>query len=141
MKKFLFLIDAQTTPPVIVEALDNFFTTGKDAALYRAYDVWSEERLDAWEEIVDRLGIQQVLVSLEKNALDAELAKEAVELADPEIYDKVVLVSGLRELSPVAVRLKKTGLLVIGCGSLEGPWEFRDACDLFLPFERIVRFA
>ena len=53
MKKFLFLIDAQTTPPVIVEALDNFFTTGKDAALYRAYDVWSEERLDAWEEIVD----------------------------------------------------------------------------------------
>ncbi|MEZ5723187.1 MAG: NYN domain-containing protein [Paracoccaceae bacterium] len=77
-------------------------------------------------------GIRFVHAGTGKNAADLLLSIDAVELALREGYEMFVIASSDGDFSHLAIRLRETGHLVVGCGVATAPARFRTACSRFV---------
>lgn len=137
-KRLAVLIDAdnasKTDMKLIMEEVTRFGTP----TIKRAYGDWSSSSLSGWKDILLNLGavaVQQYAYTKGKNATDAAMIIDAMDFLHSGRVDGFVLVSSDSDFTPLALRIREAGLLVVGVGEEKTPAPFVTACDVFRQVE------
>ncbi len=135
------LIDADNTQLSKLEEVLHEVSTYGRIIVKKAYGNWKKATLSKWEDQIKRLAIkaeQQFDYVAGKNTTDIAMVIDAMDLLHTGMYDAVVLVSSDSDFTPLAVRLKESGIYVIGVGEKKTPEAFCNACDDFIYLEYLT---
>lgn len=135
LEKIAVLIDADNAQLAKMKLiLDEISTYGR-IVVKKAYGNWKSALLKKWEDELNRLAIkpeQQFAYTTGKNATDITMVIDAMDLLYTQTYDAFVLVSSDSDFTPLAIRLRESGVYVFGVGERKTPESFRNACDEFI---------
>ena len=140
-KKIAVLIDADNAQlsklPLILEELSSH----GHVVTKRAYGDWSVESLKNWKTVLNELAIQpvqQFAYTKGKNATDASMIIDAMDLLYSQKFDAFALISSDSDFTKLASRLREDEIYVFGFGEHKTPTSFRNACDDFLLTENLT---
>ena len=134
-QKIAVLIDADNTQLTKLEAVLHEVSTYGRIVVKKAYGNWRKDSLKNWESELKRLAIraeQQFDYVAGKNTTDIAMVIGAMDLLHTNMYDALVLVSSDSDFTPLAIRLRESGLYIIGAGVTTTPESFKNACDDFI---------
>ena len=135
------LIDSDNAQPAIVEALLAEVAKYGTAHVKRAYGDWTGTSLRGWkEQLLDQSiqPIQQFAYTKGKNATDAAMVIDAMDLLYSDRFDGFCLVSSDSDFTRLAARIRESGLTVYGFGERKTPKPFVAACDKFIYIENLL---
>lgn len=137
-QKMVVLIDADNTQLSKIEDILHEVSTYGRVISKKAYGNWKKKQLSKWEDEIKRLAIkaeQQFDYVAGKNTTDIAMVIDAMDMLHSGMYDAMVLVSSDSDFTPLAVRLRESGIFVIGVGEKKTPESFSNACDSFIFIE------
>ncbi len=140
--KIALLIDADNAPASKIEAIVSEIAKYGVANIRRAYGNWKSPGLKAWEECLHEYAIrpvQQFDYTKGKNATDAAMIIDAMDLLYTQQLDAFAIVSSDCDFTPLVMRILTNGLKVYGFGEKKTPLPFVYACSTFLYLEAIDR--
>lgn len=142
--KIAVLIDADNTQRSKLKAVFDEISTHGRIVVKKAYGDWKSPQLKHWEDDIKQLAInpqQQHAYVTGKNATDIALIIDAMDLLYTGIYDAFVIVSSDSDFTPLAIRLRESGVYVLGVGEEQTPVSFRNSCDEFIFTKYLVEAA
>ncbi|MFQ3616470.1 MAG: NYN domain-containing protein [Cyanobacteriota bacterium] len=129
------LIDGDNVSADIVEPLLKEVSKYGTAYVKRIYGDWTTPQLKQWKDKLAEFAIQPVQqfpYTKGKNATDAALIIEAMDLLYTQNFDGFCIVSSDSDFTPLASRIRASGLVVYGFGERsKTPRAFVQACDKF----------
>ena len=134
-QKLAVLIDADNAQPSIVEGLLAEIAKYGTANVKRIYGDWTGSQLRSWKEVLLLLSIQpiqQFRYTVGKNATDAAMIIDAMDLLYTNKFDGFCIVSSDSDFTKLASRIRESGLVVYGFGERKTPGPFVSACDKFI---------
>jgi len=137
------LIDADNAQPSITEGLLAEVAKYGTAHVKRAYGDWTSPNLRGWKDHLLAQSIQpiqQFAYTTGKNATDAAMVIDAMDLLYSGRFDGFCIVSSDSDFTRLAARLRESGMTVYGFGERKTPKPFVAACDKFIYVENL-RFA
>lgn len=138
--KIALLIDADNAPASKIEAILSEIAKYGVANIRRVYGNWKSPSLKAWEECLHEYAIrpvQQFDYTKGKNATDAAMIIDAMDLLYTQQLDAFAIVSSDCDFTPLVMRILTNGLKVYGFGEKKTPVPFVNACSVFLYLETI----
>lgn len=139
-KKLAVLIDADNSSvnsiPLILEEVAKYGI----ASVKRVYGDWSNERLSKWRDILLPNAItpvQQFAYTVGKDATDMGMIIDAMDLLYSGALEGFCIISSDSDFTPLASRIRESGLVVYGFGRKQTPEAFRKACDKFIYVENL----
>src|SRR5882757_8396638 len=135
------LIDADNARPSITEALLAEVAKYGTAHVKRAYGDWTGTSLRGWKDHLLAQSIQpiqQFAYTTGKNATDAAMVIDAMDLLYSGRFDGFCLVSSDSDFTRLAARIREQGIDVFGFGAQKTPESFRQACRRFIYTENLV---
>lgn len=139
--KLAVLIDADNAQPAITEALLAEVAKYGTAHVKRAYGDWTGTSLRGWKDHLLAQSIQpiqQFAYTSGKNATDAAMVIDAMDLLYSERLDGFCIVSSDSDFTRLAARIRESGLTVYGFGERKTPKPFVAACDKFIYIENLT---
>lgn len=140
--RIALLIDADNSPAdMIDEVLDELAKEGV-INIRRAYGDWKSPHLNAWTALLHDFAIQpmqQFAYTKGKNATDAAMIIDAMDLLYTKQLDGFGIMSSDSDFTPLVMRLRANGLKVFGFGEQKTPKPFVNACSKFLYLENLRR--
>ena len=134
LPKFALLIDADNvSPDVLAQVIEEIKVLGQ-LVVRRIYGDWSQPSLSCWKEQIHLYAIepiQQFSYSKGKNSTDMALTIDAMDLLYKQQLDGLCLLSSDCDFTPLALRIKKQGLICYGFGRPQTADAFQQACDEF----------
>lgn len=134
------LIDADNIPYSNIKGvLDEIAKIGIPT-IKRIYGDWTKPTVSGWKQPLLEHAItpiQQYSYTTGKNATDSAMIIDAMDILHSEKVDGFCLVSSDSDFTRLAVRLRESGMLVIGIGEKKTPNPFIVACDKFIYIEII----
>jgi uncharacterized LabA/DUF88 family protein len=137
------LIDADNAQASITEGLLAEVAKYGTAHVKRAYGDWTATNLRGWKDQLLAQSIQpiqQFAYTTGKNATDAAMVIDAMDLLYSGRLDGFCIVSSDSDFTRLAARLRESGMTVYGFGERKTPKPFVAACDKFVYTENL-RFA
>ena len=134
------LIDADNAPASKIEAIVSEIAKHGVANIRKAYGNWKSPNLKAWEECLHEYAIRPVKqfdYTMGKNATDAAMISDAMDLLYTQRLDAFAIVSSDCDFTPLVMRILTNGLKVYGFGEKKTPLPFVYACSTFLYLESI----
>jgi uncharacterized LabA/DUF88 family protein len=134
------LIDADNAQPSITEGLLAEVAKLGTAHVKRAYGDWTGTNLKGWKDHLLAQSIQpiqQFAYTKGKNATDAAMVIDAMDLLYSGRFDGFCIVSSDSDFTRLAARLRESGLTVYGFGERKTPKPFVAACDKFIYIENL----
>ncbi len=134
-QKLAVLIDADNAQPSIVEGLLAEIAKYGTANVKRIYGDWTGSQLRSWKEVLLLLSIQpiqQFRYTVGKNATDAAMIIDAMDLLYTNKFDGFGIVSSDSDFTKLASRIRESGLVVYGFGEKKTLEPFVSACDKFI---------
>lgn len=132
-KKLAVLIDADNASAKnLIPIMDEVAKYGVPTVKH-AYGDWG--KLVHWKDALLDVGVvpvQQYAYTTGKNATDAALIIEAMDILHDNAVDGFVIVSSDSDFTPLALRLRESGKMVLGIGEPKTPKPFIKACDKFI---------
>jgi hypothetical protein len=138
--RLALLIDADNAQPSIIEGLLAEVAKYGTAHVKRAYGDWTGTSLKGWKEHLLAQSIQpiqQFAYTKGKNATDAAMVIDAMDLLYSGRFDGFCIVSSDSDFTRLAARLRESGLTVYGFGERKTPKPFVAACDKFIYIENL----
>lgn len=141
MKKFAVLIDADNSSHRHIEPILEEIAKYGIASVKRIYGDWSIEALLSWR---DKLlpnaitPVQQFAYVTQKDATDMRLVIDAMDILYAGDLDGFCIVSSDSDFTPLASRIRESGLLVYGFGRQSTVKSFVNACDKFIYVENLL---
>lgn len=135
------LIDADNAQPSIIEGLLAEVAKYGTAHVKRAYGDWTGTSLRGWKEQLLAQSIQpiqQFAYTRGKNATDAAMVIDAMDLLYSGRFDGFCIVSSDSDFTRLAARIRESGLTVYGFGERKTPKPFVAACDKFIYIENLT---
>ena len=135
------LIDADNARASITEGLLAEVAKYGTAHVKRAYGDWTGTNLKSWKDQLLSQSIQpiqQFAYTTWKNATDAAMVIDAMDLLYSGRFDGFCLVSSDSDFTRLASRLRESGLTVYGFGERKTPKPFVAACDKFIYIENLA---
>ena len=135
------LIDADNAQPSIIEGLLAEVAKYGTAHVKRAYGDWTGTSLRGWKENLLAQSIQpiqQFAYTRGKNATDAAMVIDAMDLLYSGRFDGFCIVSSDSDFTRLAARIRESGLTVYGFGERKTPKPFVAACDKFIYIENLT---
>ena len=135
------LIDADNAQPSIIEGLLAEVAKYGTAHVKRAYGDWTTTGLRGWKEELLAQSIQpiqQFAYTKGKNATDAAMVIDAMDLLYSGRFDGFCIVSSDSDFTRLAARIRESGLTVYGFGERKTPKPFVAACDKFIYIENLA---
>ncbi|MGH3924200.1 MAG: NYN domain-containing protein, partial [Pseudonocardiaceae bacterium] len=139
--KLAVLIDADNAQSTITEALLAEVAKYGTAHVKRAYGDWTGTSLRGWKDQLLAQSIQpiqQFAYTSGKNATDAAMVIDAMDLLYSGRFDGFCIVSSDSDFTRLAARLRESGLTVYGFGERKTPKPFVAACDKFIYIENLT---
>lgn len=134
------LIDADNCPAskitVILDELSKYGVIN----VRRAYGDWKSPALNGWAEILHDHAIQpiqQFAYTKGKNATDSAIIIDAMDLLYGQKLAAFGIASSDSDFTPLAMRLRASGMKVFGFGEQKTPQPFVNACTKFLFVEHL----
>ena len=137
------LIDADNAQPSVIEGLLAEVAKLGVASVKRIYGDWTSTGTTQWKQSLLRYSItpvQQFAYTKGKNATDASLIIDAMDLMHTHRFSGFCLVSSDSDFTALARRLREEGLVVYGFGERKTPDAFVAACDKFI-YTEVLRPA
>ncbi len=137
------LIDADNAQPSVIEGLLAEVAKLGVASVNRIYGDWTSTGTTQWKQSLLRYSItpvQQFAYTKGKNATDASLIIDAMDLMHTHRFGGFCLVSSDSDFTALARRLREEGLVVYGFGEKKTPEAFVAACDKFI-YTEVLRPA
>ncbi len=134
------LIDADNAPASKIEAILAEIAKYGVANIRRAYGNWKSPYLEPWERNLHEFAIrpvQQFDLTKGKNATDAALIIDAMDLLYTQKLDAFAIVTSDCDFTPLVMRILTSGLKVYGFGEKKTPKPFVYACSTFLYLENL----
>ena len=134
------LIDADNAQPSITEGLLAEVAKYGTAHVKRAYGDWTGPSLRGWKDQLLAQSIhpiQQFAYTKGKNATDAAMVIDAMDLLYSGRFDGFCIVSSDSDFTRLAQRIRESGLTVYGFGEHKTPKSFVAACDKFIYVENL----
>lgn len=141
LRKIAVLIDADNTQLTKLKSILDEISTHGRIVVKKAFGDWKNPTLKNWENELNQLAIkpeQQFAYVTGKNATDIAMVIDAMDLLHTEMYDAFVLVSSDSDFTPLAIRLRESGVYVFGVGEEKTSQSFRNSCDEFLLTEYLT---
>lgn len=132
------LIDADNTSPKLVKEMFEELAGYGTITVKRAYGDWTNAHLAGWREVLLAHAIspqQQFAYTSGKNATDSALIIDAMDLLYSGNVQGFAIVSSDSDFTPLATRLRESGMRVIGVGQRKTPKAFVEACERFVFLE------
>ena len=107
-----------------------------------AHGDWNSSSLSGW---IDRLHphairpMQQFAYTKGKNATDAAMIIDAMDLLYSKSIDAFALMTSDSDFTPLVMRILESGLPVYGFGEKKTPQPFVDACSTFIYTENLIQ--
>ncbi|MBO0809977.1 MAG: NYN domain-containing protein [Actinobacteria bacterium] len=139
--RLAMLIDADNAQPSIIEALLAEVAKYGTAYVRRAYGDWTGTSLKGWKDQLLSQSIQpiqQFAYTRGKNATDAAMVIDAMDLLYSGRFDGFCIVSSDSDFTRLAARIRESGLTVYGFGERKTPKPFVAACDKFIYIENLA---
>jgi len=140
-QKLAVLIDADNAQPSIIQGLLAEIAKYGTANVKRIYGDWTGPHLKSWKDILLPFSIQpiqQFRYAKGKNATDAAMIIDAMDLLYTKEFDGFCLVSSDSDYTKLASRIRESGLVVYGFGEKKTPEAFVAACDKFIYTEVLI---
>ncbi len=149
-KKLAVLIDADNTSHKSIHLVLQEIAKYGVANIKRVYGDWSSEinengtlcnRLHVWKDVSLSHAItpiQQFAYTKGKDATDMMLIINAMDLLHGNQLDGFCIVSSDSDFTPLASRIRESGLVVYGFGRQQTPSAFINACDKFIYIENLT---
>src|ERR1700722_18188731 len=134
------LIDADNAPPSITEGLLAKVAKYGTAHVKRAYGDWTGTSLKGWKDQLLAQSIQpiqQFAYTRGKNATDAAMVIDAMDLLYSGRVDEFCSAPSDSDFTRLAARIRESGLTVYGFGERKTPKPFVAACDKFIYIENL----
>jgi uncharacterized LabA/DUF88 family protein len=139
--KLAVLIDADNAQPGITDKLLAEVAKYGTAHVKRAYGDWTGTSLRGWKDQLLTQSIQpiqQFAYTSGKNATDAAMVIDAMDLLYSGRFDGFCIVSSDSDFTRLAARIRESGLTVYGFGERKTPKPFVAACDKFVYIENLT---
>ncbi len=128
------LIDADNAPALSIDSIFSELAKHGSANIRRAYGNWTKPDLKSWKACLHKYAIhpvQQFDYTTGKNATDAALIIDAMDLLHTQKLDAFAIVSSDCDFTPLVMRALTDGLKVYGFGEKKTPSPFVYACSTF----------
>jgi uncharacterized LabA/DUF88 family protein len=138
--KLAVLIDADNAQPASTIGLLAEVAKYGTAHVKRAYGDWTGTSLKGWKDQLLAQSIQpiqQFAYTTGKNATDAAMVIDAMDLLYSGRFDGFCIVSSDSDFTRLAARIRESGLTVYGFGERKTPKPFVAACDKFIYIENL----
>ncbi len=134
------LIDCDNVSYKSIEGvIDELSKFGK-INIRHAYGNWKSENMKGWEEKLHPLAIkpiQQFAYTTGKNATDAAMIIDAMDLLYTQKIDAFALITSDSDFTPLVMRILYNGITVFGFGEKKTPLPFVKACSQFIFTENL----
>ena len=138
--KIALLIDCDNVSHKSIEGvIDELSKYGK-VNIRHAYGNWKSDSLKGWEEKLHPHAIkpiQQFAYTSGKNATDAAMIIDAMDLLYTQELDAFALMTSDSDFTPLVMRILSNGITVYGFGEKKTPMPFVKACSQFIYTENI----
>ena len=143
-KNIALLIDCENTSREAVEPVLNELAKYGVVNIRRAYGDWKSSHLKNWEShslLFALKPIQQFGYTKGKNATDAAIIIDAMDILYTNAVDCFAVMSSDSDFTPLVVRLLESGKEVFGFGQKKTPDPFVKACSQFIFTEDLISAA
>lgn len=140
-KKLAVLIDADNSSINSISLVLEEVAKYGIASVKRVYGDWSSDTLKNWRDVLLPHAItpvQQFAYTKGKDATDMILIIDAMDLLYSGALDGFCIVSSDSDFTPLASRIRESGLIVYGFGQKKTPEPFKKACDKFISVENLI---
>jgi len=132
------LIDADNVPPTRIKAMLEEIAKYGTPTFKRIYGDWTSPSKSSWKSVLLPYAItpiQQYSYTTGKNATDAALIIDAMDILYTGKVSGFCIVSSDSDFTRLATRLREAGMTVYGMGEKKTPLPFISACDKFIYIE------
>lgn len=132
------LIDADNIPYSNIKGMLDEIAKFGNPTIKRIYGDWTKPTVSGWKQPLLEHAItpiQQYSYTTGKNATDSAMIIDAMDILHSDKVDGFCLVSSDSDFTRLAVRLRESGMLVLGMGERKTPNPFIVACDKFIYIE------
>ncbi len=143
-KNIALLIDCENTSREAVEPVLNELAKYGVVNIRRAYGDWKSTHLKNWEAqslLFALKPIQQFGYTKGKNATDAAIIIDAMDILYTNEVDCFAIMSSDSDFTPLVVRLLESAKEVFGFGEKKTPSPFTKACSQFIFTEDLISAA
>lgn len=139
-KRLALLIDCDNASASAIEGILSELAKFGVITIRRAYGNWKNQNLRGWEEKLHPhaiVPIQQFQYTSGKNATDAAMIIDAMDLLYSQRVDGFALVTSDSDFTPLVMRILSNGIKVYGFGEKKTPMPFVNACSQFIFTENL----
>ena len=136
--KLAVLIDADNVPYSNVKGMMEEIAKYGTPTTKRIYADWTKPNANGWKSVLLEHAItpiQQYSYTVGKNSSDSAMIIDAMDLLYSGKVDGFCIVSSDSDFTRLAIRLRESGMKVIGIGEKKTPNSFIVACDRFIYIE------
>ncbi len=136
--KVAVLIDADNVPYSNVKGMMEEIAKYGTPTTKRIYADWTKPNANGWKSVLLEHAItpiQQYSYTVGKNSSDSAMIIDAMDLLYSDKVDGFCIVSSDSDFTRLAIRLRESGMKVIGIGEKKTPNSFIVACDRFVYIE------
>ena len=140
--KIAVLIDADNVSDKYVKVIFDDVNNHGTAPYKRIYGDWTKPQLAQWKNVLLNYSIspiQQYSYTIGKNATDAALIIDAMDILYSGQVDGFCIVSSDSDFTRLASRLREAGKYVLGMGEKKTPVPFISACEKFKYLEVLLQ--
>lgn len=133
-RKIAVLIDADNVSDKYIKHIFDEISNHGTPTYKRIYGDWTKPHLSSWKNVLLNYSItpiQQYSYTTGKNATDAALIIDAMDILYSGNVDGFCIVSSDSDFTRLAARLREAGMYVIGMGEKKTPTPFISACEIF----------
>ena len=138
--RYAVLIDADNISEKYIEIIMEE-TAGNGIITYkRIYGDWTNPKLASWKKVLldnSIIPMQQYSYTTGKNATDAAMIIDAMDILYSGTVDGFCLVSSDSDFTRLAARLREAGMQVMGMGETKTPQPFISACNQFKYLDKL----
>ncbi len=140
-KRIALLIDCDNVSHNAIEGVLEELATYGMVNVRHAHGDWKSPSLSGWVERLHPHAIrpvQQFAYTKGKNATDASMIIDAMDLLYSNRIDAFALMTSDSDFTPLVLRILESGLQVFGFGEKKTPQPFVHACSTFIYTENLV---
>src|SRR5690554_3970760 len=130
--RFAVLIDAENVPYSNVKGILEEIAKYGTPTIKRIYGDWTKPNLTGWKNVLLENAItpiQQYSYTTGKNSSDSAMIIDAMDILYNEKVEGFCIVSSDSDFTRLVIRLRESGMKVIGFGEKKTPKPFIAACD------------
>lgn len=133
-KRFAILIDADNISAKYIKNILDETSNYGTVTYKRIYADWTHPTSNSWKNILlenSIIPIQQYSYTTGKNSTDSALIIDAMDILYSNTVEGFSIVSSDSDFTRLAMRLRESGMMVIGMGEQKTPKPFVSSCNQF----------